>query len=69
MEQKANLTWVQPRVLDIAQVKAILNYHSLYHAPQLSAVQQRLSTWTERIKSIALSVQTQTPELFQQAFL
>lgn len=54
VEQIASLTWVQPRVLDLAQ---------------LSSIKDRLRGWNDRIKSIATSVESQTPELFQSAFL
>ncbi|PWN40583.1 hypothetical protein IE81DRAFT_217836 [Ceraceosorus guamensis] len=50
--QLAHVTWVQPRVLDKAQIKAL---------------QERLDAWCQRVSQTAEFVKTETPELFASA--
>ena len=71
VEQRANLPWVQPRVLDTNQV---ISRHALYEfddntLAQLATIKTRFESWSDRISATAISMETTTPELFQQAFL
>ena len=47
--QNTNITWVQPRHMDMRQVR------------QLS---DQLETWTNKVKKVLNSIEDQTPELF-----
>ena len=47
--QTVSITWVQPRVLDKAQ---------------LSLLSSQLDSWTARVRSTLVAVEEQTPELY-----
>ena len=49
VDQIIRVTWVQPRVLDTAQI---------------SEVRDRLSKWSKRVQETLVFVEDQTPELF-----
>lgn len=49
LAQTASITWVQPRHMDMDQVKQLGN---------------QLNTWTNKVKTVLTSIEDQTPELF-----
>ena len=49
LAQTASITWVQPRHMDMEQVKQLGN---------------QLNTWTNKVKTVLTSIEDQTPELF-----
>jgi 26S proteasome regulatory subunit N9 len=52
IDQAATFTWVQPRVLDLAQ---------------LADIHSRLGTWLERVDATSTSLVSSAPELFASA--
>eukprot|EP00118_Oscarella_pearsei_P004295 m.18134 g.18134 ORF g.18134 m.18134 type:complete len:96 (+) comp27601_c0_seq2:1372-1659(+) len=48
VKQLVNMTWVQPRVLDLPQIKGMC---------------QRLGEWSEKVKQTIVTVEDHSPEL------
>ena len=49
LAQKTDITWVQPRHMDMEQIKQLSN---------------QLDTWSDKVKTVLNSIEDQTPELF-----
>jgi hypothetical protein len=67
VSKQVNMTWVQPRVLDLTQVSIGRKYIQLKLVPfelvQIKDMAGRLSEWCRSVKETIHAVEDQVPEL------